>query len=251
MNEILPIGEKIPAEISALPTAELRAELAKSLQLSAEQLLRLALIWRELEQRGEDLSALRAGMGSYLAHIAAGRLHADAVVQFAGNTTLLRALTELPMPVQKQLVSSRTIPVLEIREDGSEHLVDAPAHALSVAQIRQAIGGGRLRDAAAQRAILVERITLRRVAPPPAHKSVRFDPINQQIIVGRTRIELSALLRALADVDPLADASADPKKLAGIHLTESEHRAVRVAAAASDTTISDLVRGALRALRII
>src|SRR5882724_9369466 len=63
----------------------LRRELSRALTVSAEHLIYLAQVWRELERRGEDLSDLRSGLGAYLPLIASGRLAAEAVVRLPAN----------------------------------------------------------------------------------------------------------------------------------------------------------------------
>ena len=65
--------------IGSLDTAELRAELASAIGLTAKHLLHLAAIWAELEHRGEDLTDLRTGIGAYLPEIAAGSVVPEAI----------------------------------------------------------------------------------------------------------------------------------------------------------------------------
>ena len=58
-------------KLVAMPTPDLREELARALTITADSLMYLAAVWKELEQRGEDLSDLRTGLGVYVPLIAA------------------------------------------------------------------------------------------------------------------------------------------------------------------------------------
>lgn len=91
-------------------TEELRAELAAALKLTAEHLVRLALVWAELERRGEDLSALKNGIGKYLPMIASGAVLAETVVAFAGEPLMLSRAAKLPVDQQLKAIEAGTVP---------------------------------------------------------------------------------------------------------------------------------------------
>lgn len=136
-------------------TASLRRELARALQVTAENLIYLAAVWRELEKRGEDLSALRHGLGAHLSEIAAGRLDAEIVVQFARAPSILRTLAQLPVRKQRQLARGEPLKIVEATPYGSEPAVRAaPAYHLKASEIRLAIGNGKIRSIEEQTEIL-------------------------------------------------------------------------------------------------
>jgi hypothetical protein len=94
------------------PTDELKAELARLLGFTAENLLRLAVVVAELESRGEDLSDLKIGLLPLLRSIAAGTLLPEVVVRFAGQPRALKAVGALPLDEQRRFASGERAPDL-------------------------------------------------------------------------------------------------------------------------------------------
>ncbi len=92
----------------------LKDELARLLGFSAENLLRLAIVVRELESRGEDLSGLKIGLLPVLRDIAAGLLLPEIVVRYAGEPWAIRKLTGTPLEEQRQIA------------DGTRHFEPLP-----------------------------------------------------------------------------------------------------------------------------
>lgn len=238
-------------ELLAMSTEQLRSELARSLQLSADQLLHLAAVWRELERRGEDLSDLRSGMGGYLPMIASGRLSADAVVKFAGQTTLLRALADLPLEQQAAIVADQPLPVISLDASGNTRVSELPAYSLTAAQIRQVFAPGRLRDAREQEAVLVQTITRKRAArATAAPPRIRYDVESDTLIIGRQRVPVSSLYEALAaEIDD--DIASDGDKTVMLKITDEQHKRLRIRAAESGATMTALIKTALRRAALI
>lgn len=137
-------------DLSAMGVDDLRSELARQIDMTAQQVARLALIWRELERRGEDLSALRSGIGSYLSAVASGRLLPEAVVRLAGNRIALRAVALLELEAQRALLDIGTVQV--VRDGGA---ATVPVHRLTAGDISRAIDtvNGRVRPIAEQRTL--------------------------------------------------------------------------------------------------
>lgn len=108
----LPVGanEAHVKMLAKASTEELRAELAAALKLTADHLVRLALVWAELERRGEDLSALKNGIGKYLPMIASGAVLAETVVAFAGEPLMLSRAAKLPVDEQRKAIEAGTVP---------------------------------------------------------------------------------------------------------------------------------------------
>lgn len=238
-------------DLAAMSTEELRGELALSLQLNARQLLHLAGVWRELERRGEDLNDLRSGMGAYLPMIGAGRLAADAVVKFAGQPTLLRALLDLPLDQQQEIVNDRPLAVLGLDAAGNTRVTQLPAYTLTAAQVRQVFGPARIRDEREQEAVLVQTVTRKqsaRAAVPAAR--VRYDAQSDQLVIGRTRVPVASLFEALAEgVDE--DVAGDDEKSLVLKLTEDQHKRMRVRAAEAGASMTGLAKLALRRAGLI
>lgn len=97
--------EDMRADVSNWPTKELKAELAKLLGFSAENLTRLAVVVTELESRGENLKSIRMGLLPILRKIASGDLLPDIVVLYAGQPALITGISKLPMNAQKRIAS--------------------------------------------------------------------------------------------------------------------------------------------------
>lgn len=190
--------------IRAMDTPALRAELASALGHTAKQLVRLAVIWVELESRGEDLSALRTGLGTYLPAIAAGTVAPEAVVAFAGQKALLRAVISLPPDEQRRLAAGGTVPMAVASEDGYTHRMVSLA-ALPARAIYQVFGDRCVRSVPAQIAILS-------AAPPPwkgdgkpiRRGRITVDRKNGIIRVGRAVAQLTEVVAAM--------------KAAGVHI---------------------------------
>lgn len=197
---------------------ELRAELARCVRATAESLVYLAAIWAELESRGEDLSALRTGLSAYLPLIASGRADPAAVVAFAGQPTLLRAIVQLPIAEQQRLAAGGMVPVVVQTPEGVEAEREIAPTMLSAAEVRRVFAPGVVRSPAEQSQILrLSRGRSRRPAPPP--------PINA---------------RAAAGVEP-PPLPAETKQVV-VPLAPSEHEALKITAARLDIPVSTLVR---------
>lgn len=147
----LPAPIDSSADLADIDTETLKAELSRQIGVTADHVRRLALIWSELERRGEDLSALRTGIASYLPAIAAGRLIPEAVVRLAGNRTALRAVAYLSPVEQRRLLDMGSIEVAMI-EDGRRIVKSVPLHLMRPTEVSRAIDqvAGRTRPAAEQ-----------------------------------------------------------------------------------------------------
>lgn len=244
--DIIPATPELPtAQLEAMTTEELRQELAQSLQLNARQLLHLAAVWRVLESRGENLDELRRGMGAYLPLIASGRLAADAVVKFAGQATLLRALTDLSIDRQKAIAAGESLRVITLDNNGEPKTVEMPAYALTAAQVRQVFAPGKLRDEKEQAAQLLQSTTRKRKARTAAGPRVRHDTTTDQLVIGRTRISVGEVLAALVRPEDGPDDSDEVKNVM-VKLSEAEHRALRIRSAEGGASQTALAKMAMR-----
>lgn len=69
------------AELALKTVEELRAEVKRLLGITAENLVKLAAVVRELENRGEDISQLRLSILPNLRAIAGGKILPEVVVK--------------------------------------------------------------------------------------------------------------------------------------------------------------------------
>lgn len=126
--------------IEKMSKEELRAELAKCLRVTAEQLVRSAAIVRRLEDLGDNLEDLKTGMIGYLRKIAYNQLIPDLVVMCQGAPMLMSKVMTLPIPDQQKIVSGEPMRVMELTEKGEETHRLVPPLMLSSEQVRQVFG---------------------------------------------------------------------------------------------------------------
>ena len=104
-------------ELVRMSTDAIKAELAKVLEITADNLAYMAQLWKELNARGEDLSALQGGMMGYIQLIAIKKLDAQLVVAYAGRKTLLNYLARLPLSEQQKIAKNGKVHVV-VEKDG-------------------------------------------------------------------------------------------------------------------------------------
>lgn len=242
------ITSKVAAELAAMGNDELRAELTRTLSLTADSISRMAAIIRELESRGEDLSDLRIGMVPFLRRIAHGQLSASAVVRFASRPLLLQQIGNLPLPDQEKLAGGE--PVRLMVGGGDFRLVDPMD--LTRDQFFQVFARDHIRDDSEQSLVLQQKSTQPKKKRKIQSGRVRPDRERMGLIVGRAFAPIDdvlAGLRGLRDVDETEEDGEE--KTVAIKLTASEHRRLRMAAAKVDTSMADLVHRALEAAGLI
>lgn len=154
MNDLMMFDQaELPASLSEVPTEELKKHLAQAIGVTARTLSYLAAVWAELERRGEDLSALRGGLMSYLPLIAEGRLDPELVVRCAGQAMLLKAASAIPLEDQRRLIDHGAR-IIELDETGEIKEKAVPVEKLSVHDVRRVFAGDRLRAPAEQATML-------------------------------------------------------------------------------------------------
>jgi hypothetical protein len=251
------VAAQQPASLADLSTADLRAELARGLTMTAESLTRLGLIWAELESRGEDLSDLRSGMAYYLPLIAGRALAAEAVVAFASRPTLLKAMIGLSFDRQRAIAGGEPVHLVVMTDEGYD-TKPVPAAALTAAQVRQVFGEGAERPASDQQGMIESRRAaayVKAAGKPAVRGRVRADPKTGTLLVGRTRATKADVVAGLADLagySPAPSASEDEGLATAIvKLTEAEHVRLKQAALDGRTSQIELIRKALRAYGLI
>jgi hypothetical protein len=97
-------------KLKDVSTEDLKKALKDALSLTADSLLYLAGIWSELESRGEDLSALRIGIGVYLQAIASDHLLPEVVVKFCTKPSIIDRLNKYSTEVQQRVLDGEPFP---------------------------------------------------------------------------------------------------------------------------------------------
>lgn len=237
-----------PEDMERFDTPALKAELAKALTMSAKHLAYLGMIWSELERRGEDLSDLRSGLAVYLPLIGAGQLDPDVVVKFAGQKTLLRAISSLPIREQQRIAQGGTIQILGFDPEGRCVSRQLPVQALTAAQVRQAFGDGRIRGPEEQRVLLESTYTVAVLKPKPTAGAMKFDRSSGRFKVGRTSISVGEILEALAVLSkPVEEIPEDEQAKLMVTVSRDELKAIKIHAAEGESNMQRLVRGLLAA----
>jgi hypothetical protein len=155
-------------DIVEATTDDLKRRLAEAITVTARGLYETALIFEELQRRGEPVEDMRLALAPYLPKIARGEIAAEAVIGLAGFRTALDRVALLPPERQREVVtaeyavisggggdnaivvrrriaemSAREVKLL-ISEDGRILSPDAQAEVLRLApKGRSSAGGGR------------------------------------------------------------------------------------------------------------
>lgn len=250
-SDLVVADHQVP-DVTTMPTADLRRELARGLTLTAETLYRLGLVWQELERRGEDLSDLRHGMARTLPLIAAGLLAAEAVVAFAGRPVVLRALEGVPLDEQRRLAAGGPVRVIDPTEPGRE--IEMPLATMPAVAIRLAIDGGEIRTPDAQRLALQPHRRRRKGEDPGYRYRPRYDAETGTVAVGRMTVRLDDLLRELAAAAgpdrPPADIPEEYDVLR-VRLSHEEFQRLQAVCRHSGLPDWEMARKALRAFGLI
>lgn len=246
MNSALMLPEPAhpsPQVLTTWSDQQLRDELARSLTVTARTLQYLASIWRELENRGVDLSEMRSGLGKYLPMIAAGQLDADAVVKFAGQRALIRAVSSLTVDDQRRLAAGETLSVMRLAADGKIEQTQLRAGELTASQVRLVFDEGRIRNPDEQRRMLESATGAARRRQDGAPAPVRIERDGSLRVSRNRTVRMSAIMGALAAAAPEVDEiDRDDMKQVPIIFSPAEHRSLKVAAAHAGISVSRLIR---------
>lgn len=245
------MGFDLP-DLAEVATADLRAELARGLSLTAQTLMRLGMIWAELERRGEDLSDLKYGLARTLPLIASGRLAAEAVLAFANRPALLRALEGVPLVEQRAFAAGKNVAVIDPADP--QAIQEMPLERLPAAAVRLVFSEGEVRPPQAQRLALRPR---RRASSAEATRRYqpRYDAATGQIQVGRMQIALADLLgelaRAVGPDRPPAFDRPDDYLTVKTRLSHEEHERFQALCRRHELPDWEMIRKALRAFGLL
>jgi hypothetical protein len=261
-NELVSLTSGIPSAddelriLAAMSTERLRAELSKVLELTARNLMRLALIVRALEERGEDLSDLRLGLLTYLRQIAYGQVLPEVVVRFAESPMLVRAIAALPQPDQRRLASGEPVPLVVARGEHGHDIRMADPLKMTGEQVRQVFGKGRLRDEAEQVLLMEGNTGKKSTRSRPRNKvgGIVVDRRNRGLVIGKEFVPVAQVVEALALLGEQGDEPEDDDAYSSpimTNLTVSQHEALKDAANRGRMSVAALVRRALSAYGLL
>jgi len=246
-----------PSQLSLMSTAELRAELAKSLASTASSLARLAAIWNELERRGSDLSDLRRRMPIWLPLIANGSLAAEAAIAFSSRPTTIKRLVGMPLDEQRAIASGEKLVTLVVPESKGYTTREICVKALTSSQVDQVLdGNGSIRDRDEQIAILEEKKQPKRphIEISDRNCKVKADHERQGIAIAKgfaPKGEIIAKLAELSRSKALPDLSIEDSETATIRVTAEEKERLKAESKRTGITEWQLLRKAAIAVGLI
>jgi hypothetical protein len=138
----------ISNSLKSLETQEVWAEFKKAVARTAEGIARMAECWCELQDRGEDLSAYRNPMLSFLPDVASGKLLPEVLLRYGASPSLTSAISRL-VPEDQAKLATAEARVSILQPDGTTRI--ARVTDLRQAELRQVLGDGRIRTPDEQR----------------------------------------------------------------------------------------------------
>lgn len=203
-SELLPIHEITinDVRISEVSTADLKKELARGLEITVRHLQHLALIWRELEYRGEDLSDLRHGLMNYLPLISFQKVDARLVVHYAGQKTLLARITRLPIEKQREIAEHGYVTVVTIDSNDQKREIQKPIASLRASEIYQVFTEDGIRNADQQYKLLTTQAVRKELSKkegPRKARRVKIDKEHKILMVGSAAADIDRVMQQLSE----------------------------------------------------
>lgn len=175
------------AKLERLDDDALDRELLSTLETTARTFVRLALIVRLKEERGQDLSSLRIGMIDALRRIAYGQLLPEVLERFGTKPALLKRVAAVPIPDQRKCLAEDGIKFATVENGKPTHVLMSPTR-MDARQLKQVFAPDHLRD-------VDEQVVWARAQPlcPPrkAPMPVEVDKKHGSIIVTGERVEIT------------------------------------------------------------
>lgn len=162
-NDLIRSGEivsDVPHEIAlqGVESAALKEQLREAIGLTETAIMRVAVIWRELVRRGEDMSDVKFALAPFMLPVAEGRLLPALVVAMAGQVRSLQRIADLPIHDQKALAEGRMIKILK----PDYGVIEKPLKRLSFPELAAIVRGGKIMSVEDQR---------RALRQPPARRA--------------------------------------------------------------------------------
>lgn len=187
-------------QIYAASIEDLKRELARGLEITAERLRYVAEIWQELHRRGEDLSDLRSGLMEYIPLIATRQVDPNLVIACAGHKTLLSALSRLPIEKQNEIAKSGAVEIAHLNENGEKIVVEKTLANLRADDIYYAFGDGYLRNTSEQIKLRLKHSAKPKTPKKPRKTSnIRFNNDGATMRIGTNTVNIEQLIETLKE----------------------------------------------------
>lgn len=238
------------AELSELSNAALRRELTKTLTVTAQNLVRLAAIWCELDRRGDDMSDLRGGLCSWMPLIGTGRLAAEAVVAFASKPWILKAIEGVSLGEQRRLAKGGKVTVYSAEKSEEMQLAAIPVRLLTCV-----ISDGIVHSESEQRMQAEARNISRRESVVAPKHTVKVDRSRGMISIGNLKTPVAPVIAALAAAagagGVIIDSVERPAKTIVGKVTDEEKERLKAAGKAHGLEEWEMVRRAVVAMWLL
>lgn len=136
-----------------LDSATLHAEMRRLVGLNAESIRDGAVIYEELENRGEDLSYLPESYVRALKLVSSGMVEPEVAIAFQRSPDRMKAVGSLPKSEQVRIATGKPVRVVSVK--GGRMVEESiPGTLLTNRQIRSVIRDGRILSPSEQRAAM-------------------------------------------------------------------------------------------------
>lgn len=194
------VSSEMQREISRLSVcddpSQLIEELVGALEITVEQVVKMAAIIRRLDELGVEIT-IPIGPLPFLRRIAYGQMMPELFVNLQGDTTLLERVSTLPRPDQERVSQNKPFKVMSI--DNDHRMV--PPLSMTRQEIKQVFGIGKVRDDAEQVGILREQIQKSRIKQMDIPtEAVKVNKRRGGVEVGKLFIPRKELARYLAEL---------------------------------------------------
>lgn len=190
-------------QIAAMSDADFAALMNKLFHATAELIALAGRVYRVRLASGKEMPALVGIWKTYLPLVASGAVLPATVATLASYSTVLKAVAALPIEQQQRLIDGETINVCELNpQTGAISFTPKRIDEIRPAHVKLVFGDRYIRPEAEQRSIITADIAATKAKPAPpiiTAGNFKIDRAAGVLLVGRTRVDLDTLSRALIE----------------------------------------------------
>jgi hypothetical protein len=179
-------------ELAELSTSNLRTMLTEAIGVTAVAIARVAMIWVELERRGEDLSRVKFALRGYMRGVANGKIIPEAVALLAGKPSVLSRVAAMPAAEQRRLLGGAPIEVV----DSAGTVAEVKLLEMAPSAVAKVIANGAVMSVAEQ-VMAMERSSKRVAVDLRRAPRVSVDLVAKEMRVGGVAVPLERVFLEL------------------------------------------------------
>jgi len=243
--------EAILCEIQSMSIHQLHEELAKGLKLTIESLTRTAMVWRELESRGADLSKYKVGITRSLPLIAKGMIAPEAVIAFAGRPGIAKHLLGMNIDDQKKYADGEPIPVY-VPGQAEPELI--PLAKIPHQSLNYVLCKGEIRTPQEQKLARYSKTRQRANGSRRKFYRVSVDIVNRAVKIGKSSATIETVVTELCNAcspGEVTESKDRPAKVIAGKVTDEEKDRLLAASKAHGIPESEMVRRAVIAMWLL